>query len=230
MKQLLIFQRAYGALGRCGRVTVLGVTLASAGPLHAELTWESTTQLIQLEAEQTDGTVTYRFANNTSRDITIVDVRVSCECTEARLDKQIVRPNERGELTLKYHHAEAALRLTRTATVRTSDDLAGSTTLSLDVVAKPRLVTFRPQALIWVRGPSLETKVVKINLKNDEGLELAAIETSSNSFALEKHRSKDGIEVRITPIKRDPIDASLTVTVNRGTRPPLRHSIPLLIR
>lgn len=66
---------------------------------------------------------TFNVLNNGSEDVTIDEVLTSCSCTTAEIDKKLLRPGERGTLTVVFdpnYHYEDDGRFFRTATIKSN--------------------------------------------------------------------------------------------------------------
>jgi hypothetical protein len=50
-----------------------------------------------------DGTCTFKFTNKLSEPLLLSNVRASCGCTTPQWTKEPVKPNETGEITVKYN-------------------------------------------------------------------------------------------------------------------------------
>lgn len=50
-----------------------------------------------------DGTCIFKFTNKLSEPLVLSNVRASCGCTTPQWTKEPVKPNESGEITVKYN-------------------------------------------------------------------------------------------------------------------------------
>ena len=66
---------------------------------------------------------TFNVFNNGSEDVVIDEVLTSCSCTTAKIDKKLLRPGERGALTVIFdpnYHFEDDGRFFRTVTIKSN--------------------------------------------------------------------------------------------------------------
>ena len=81
----------------------LCLAIACAGPARAALTWETTAA--DLHPVLTDKTAVahFKYKNTGDKPVKITSVHPSCGCTTAALAKDVVAPNESGEITATFN-------------------------------------------------------------------------------------------------------------------------------
>ena len=84
---------------------ILLVLLGLVTPVFAQLKWDQPQQKLSVKPGEKAVTANYRFTNNGTSPVTIVDVRPSCGCTTATLAKKTYAPGESGEIDAKLNFA-----------------------------------------------------------------------------------------------------------------------------
>jgi hypothetical protein len=137
------------------RIVVFGLAIAIAtccssacapsGPASAppKIVFQETTYDFGRAAQGTKVTHTYAFRNGGNLDLSIDNVRASCDCTVAALSARVIPPGGDGTIEATFDTAHDIGRKTRTITVYSNDPAHPVTTLSLigsidaDVAADP---------------------------------------------------------------------------------------------
>src|SRR6202007_656266 len=84
---------------------ILLLFLGSVTPIFAQLKWDQPQQKLSVKPGEKAVTAKYRFTNNSTSPVTIVDVRPSCGCTTATLAKKTYAPGESGEIDATFSFA-----------------------------------------------------------------------------------------------------------------------------
>jgi len=101
---------------------------ASAPP---KIVFQDTTYDFGRAAQGTKVTHTYTFQNGGNLDLSIDNVRASCDCTVAALSARVVPPGGDGAIDASFDTAHDSGHKTRTITVYSNDPVHPVTTLSL---------------------------------------------------------------------------------------------------
>ena len=135
----------------------------------------------------------FPFRNAGESAITITEVKSSCGCTTARLDKKIYAPGESGEITGRF--TIGSRQGAQRKTIRlTTDSVAQPQVLLTVEVDIPKLLTIRPGMVLWRKGGDPEIKTIRLEPNGEIGVEVAGVELESEVFSLVPVATGDGAE------------------------------------
>ena len=135
---------------------ILMVFCLSAGKETGLVFEEKVLDLSKQQRQRLTGIFT--FINTSSQDITIKKVRTSCGCMQARSDKKVYKPNERGIITVSILNPKFSLRkhiIISYGSVKKGMTLAITVKRKLQPV---RLKTLNPQAVCPYMGLKIANK------------------------------------------------------------------------
>ncbi len=153
-----------------------GLTLSDAA-----LTWESTLYQHTATVDEDHAVATFPFQNTGNTPVQILEVRPSCGCTVAQLEKRIYQPGESGEIELKFTYGARTGLQNVNVSVLTSNRTI-PINLSLEVMI-PVLVELTPRILYWRQGESMEPRTVRVTLHAESGLELVEVKSGNSAFS-----------------------------------------------
>jgi hypothetical protein len=124
----------------------LCLVIAFAGPAHAALTWETTAA--DLHPTLTDKTAVahFKYKNTGDKPVKITSVHPSCGCTTAALAKDVVAPNESGEIVATFNIGDRWGVQNKTISVMTDEDQGQTTVLKLTATI-PRVLEIARRTL-----------------------------------------------------------------------------------
>lgn len=126
----------------------------------------------------------FPFVNEGEATVTITEVKSSCGCTTAELEKKVYEPGEKGEITGVFRIG-ARQGLQRKTVRVTTDDVAQPEILLTIEVDIPKLVSIEPGMVLWKKGAEPDLKSVKIVPNQDLGVEVTEVTLNSDDFVLE---------------------------------------------
>src|SRR5690606_30115965 len=142
---------------------------------------------------------TFHFQNTGTTPVQILEVRPSCGCIVAQLEKQVYQPGESGEIDLKFPYGSRTGLQNVNVNVRTSES-STPTNLRMEVMI-PVLVELTPRILYWRQGEPMEPRTVKVSLNAESGIEIVEVRPGNGAFS---HKLVSGSEpgehiLEITP-------------------------------
>jgi hypothetical protein len=181
-------------------------------------------------SDERDVETKFKFSNNGTADLEIVDLKGSCGCTVPQLAKKVYKPGEGGEITVRYNPHNRRGKQQTSVTVTTNVPDKASLTLSVQSEVKPTVTTEPQVASVGQieRGKGGTAKLMITSRKLD--LELTQItpnDTKVNAVIGAKIETEiEGekvvqfpIEVQISPTAAvGPIQTQCTVRTNDPAR------------
>jgi hypothetical protein len=158
------------------RCLLLLAFLIGAAPAFAQLKWEKPWQEFHRTPDDDHVETKFSFRNVGSAPVTIRNVKTSCGCTTARLDKKIYAPGENGEVVARFSFGERKGAHRKMVTV-TSDD-GTRQELNLVVIIHP-VLEITPALVFWRVGQPAEPKLVQLTAEAGTNARVKSV-TSSN--------------------------------------------------
>ena len=184
-----------------------------AGSAHAALTWETTTA--DLHPTLTDKTAVahFKYKNTGDKPVKITSVHPSCGCTTAALAKDVVGPNESGEITATFNIGGRVGVQNKTITVTTDADASQPTILKLTATI-PRLLEIQPMFIYWSANDLLKPKTITAKVGGDFPVTKLNVTTTDKSIVTEVRSENDAKEFQIVVKPQEagrPINAALKI-------------------
>ena len=177
----------------------------SATQLFASLSFEKV--VIEDVIAPGDKSYSFEFAfENTGDDtVEISEIKTTCGCTTAKLDKMSYAPSESGVITGTFSVGSRQGMQEKKVRVMTKDLAQPEIQLALKLDI-PQLVTMKPGLLLWRVGTEPEAKTLTISPNGDLGAEIVSVECQSPDFAVEALPKVEGsgeYEVVVAPLKTE---------------------------
>ncbi len=153
-------------------------SLLSAASSHAGLVWDEPLQQYQRTPDDRAMEAHFTFKNTGATPVTIKQLRSSCGCTTARLDKKTYAPGESGEVLARFVFGDRKGLHRKTVEVRTDDKAAEPVILDLRVLIHDPL-TITPALVWWKRGDAAGAKTVQLTATSEQTVRVKSV-TSSN--------------------------------------------------
>ena len=191
----------------------LGLVIAFAGPAHAALTWETTAA--DLHPTLTDKTTVahFKYKNTGDKPVKITSVHPSCGCTTAALAKDVVAPNESGEIVATFNIGDRWGVQNKTISVMTDEDQGQTTVLKLTATI-PRVLEIAPAFIYWSANDVLKPKTITAKVGGDFPVTKLKVTSTDKSLATEVVPDLKAKEFRliVTPQEAGrPISATLKI-------------------
>jgi hypothetical protein len=174
--------------------------LASYGDAFAEIHWDKPVQEFHRSPQDRSIVAKYAFKNTGTSAVTIDNIRTSCGCTSADLEKRTYGPGESGEVTVKFTFGSRVGPQRKTIRVFTSDNEKEPTVLDLRVYIE-EAVTVTPSLVFWRVGEPATAKAVQITTQPSPAVKIKGVRTSDPSITakLEPINPGESYKVTITP-------------------------------
>ncbi|MBV8215979.1 MAG: DUF1573 domain-containing protein [Verrucomicrobia bacterium] len=180
--------------------SILLLFLGSVTPIFAQLKWDQPQQKLSAKPGDKAVSAKYRFTNQGTSPVTIVDVRPSCGCTTATLAKKVFAPGESGEIDARFNFAGHTGHQEKWIYVTTN--LAGTEpmllTLAVDI---PPEITIEPDFVMWRIGDPLTPKTIRVVVPDGFPTKIVAVQTDNPAIQVELQEVRVGKqwELKVTP-------------------------------
>jgi hypothetical protein len=194
-------------------LAIVSLILPLGASAPAALTWENTEADLHPALTDKEAVAHFKYKNTGEKPVKIMSVHPSCGCTTAALTKDVVAPNESGEITATFHLGDRFAVQTKTITVATDDQVDAPTILRLKATI-PRLLEITPMFVYWAPGQPLEPKTITAKLGADFPVTKLTVTSTDPAVATEvvpvpKEKS---FRIVVTPKQSGrPINAALKI-------------------
>ncbi|MEO6970695.1 MAG: DUF1573 domain-containing protein [Chthoniobacterales bacterium] len=187
-------------------LALLGLLLVLPMAAPGALVWENTSADLHPSLADKDAVAHFKYKNTGDKPIKIVSVHPSCGCTTAALAKDVVEPNESGEITATFHIGDRSGVQNKTISVMTDDQPGQNTVLKLQATI-PQLLQVAPTFLFWAANNGLEPKTIVVTVGPDFPVTKLKVTATDKSITT---------QVKPGPGERD---FSIVVTPTESGRP-----------
>lgn len=191
----------------------LSLLIFPAAPARASLTWETTSADLHPSLSDKTAVVHFKYKNTGDKQVTITSVHSSCGCTTAALAKNVVEPEEEGEITATFNIGDRSGVQNKTITVQTDDTTNPSTILKLTATI-PSLLEIQPIFVYWSENDLLKPKTITATVEGDFPVTKLKVTSTDKSIATEvvPNKEKKEFQIVVTPQEVGrPINASLKI-------------------
>jgi hypothetical protein len=204
---------------------IVFLLLALATPVFGQLKWENPEQTVTAKPQDKVLVTKFRFTNAGTAPVKITDLRPSCGCTTAVLEKKEYAPGESGEIEARFKfngrvgHQEKWI-------VVTTDWVPPAPTVLRFTVNIPEGITILPEIVFWRVGDQLKPKTVRIAVPDDIPAKVVSVQADNATVKLELHEIRPGkeLEVKVTPTTTSqPESATLLIRTDYPPENPATH-------
>lgn len=191
---------------------VVGLLFAVQSLAHGALTWDTKSADLHPTLSDKEAIAHYKYKNTGDKPVKISSVRASCGCTTAALAKDVVAPNETGEITATFTIGNRIGVQKKTITVVT-DDQPEPTLLTLTATI-PQLLEVQPTFLFWSVNDTLEPKTITVTVGQDFPVKKLNVTSTDKSIKTEvgPGPSDKAFKISVTPTESGrPINAVLKI-------------------
>lgn len=191
---------------------VIGLFLSFQGA-HGALVWESTDADLHPSLSDKQAVAHFKYKNTGDKPVKITSVHPSCGCTTAALAKDVVGPDESGEITATFNIGDRSGVQSKTITVTTDDQPQKPTILKLKATI-PQLLQISPVFIYWSAGDVLDPKTITVTVGQDFPVTKLTVTSTDKSIATEVAPGPEERTFRIivTPTESGrPINAALKI-------------------
>jgi hypothetical protein len=197
------------------RVNLLSLLLllSLAIPASAALTWENKEADLHPSLGDKTAVAHFKYKNTGDKPVKITSVHASCGCTTAALAKDVVAPNESGEITATFNIGGRSGVQVKTITVTTDDQPDQPTILKMTTTI-PQLLEVKPIFLFWSANDVLNPKTITVDVGGDFPVTKLNVTSTDKSISTEVQPVPDKKEFKIVVKPTEagrPINASLKI-------------------
>jgi hypothetical protein len=177
------------------------VMMAAASQARAELLWQSVRVEGTAAADQKIYHASFPFRNVGAYPVAIAEVRTSCGCTTATLDKKTFAPGEQGRIEVNFDLGERIGRQEKEVQILSDDKPNAPTVLTL-VVRIPEMFSVEPRLLIWKKADTTTpTKAAVIEAVRPGTLKVLSATPEGSAFyvAIREQIAHQSYSIVLTP-------------------------------
>lgn len=194
------------------RRLIATLTLAAlASPAcFAGLTWENPEVMLDLDSSMVGGDAVFRFKNEGTTPVKILNIKPGCGCTVPVLEKAEYAPGASGSFSVKFTTGERRGAYHVPIHVQLDD----GTTSELVLVAQIReLVKYFPPNIAWAKGEKRAPKDIEFHWSATDDVKITALRSINPSIKAELVADHDwnGARMRLTPTGDDVTGTSVVV-------------------
>jgi hypothetical protein len=198
-------------------------TLATSG--FGQLKWENTEQTFTAKPLDKVIVARFRFTNIGNTSLKITDLRPSCGCTTAALQKKEYGPGESGEIEARFKFDGRVGHQEKWIVVST-DWVPPQPTILRMTVNIPEVITIQPELVIWRVGEQPKPKTIRVAIPADIPAKIVSIQPDNPAVKLELREVRPGkeLEVKVTPANTSgPENATLLIRTDYPPENPATH-------
>ena len=192
---------------------VIGLLLFLQSVAQGALVWESRDADLKPSLADKEAVAHYKYKNTGDKPVKITSVHASCGCTTAALAKDVVGPNESGEITATFTIGNRTGVQTKTITVVTDDQPEEPTVLKLKATI-PQLLQIAPTFLFWSANDVLDPKTITITVGPEFPVSKLKVTATDKAIATEvaSGPGEKTFRIIVTPTESGrPVNAALKI-------------------
>ena len=198
---------------------LLGVVVISAcATAQAQLKWEKQEIELHPKAGDAEAIAKFKYENTGKTPIKIKSAKSSCGCTVASLQKDVVEPGEKGEVTATFHIGGRTGVQSKAVTVETDDPAQPVTNLLLKAVIE-QPVEVQPAFVYWQIGEQPKPKTVKVKAAKDVTITKLDVTSSSPEFTTKVEKGSTPGEFNINVQPKDTAQQATAVLTIKSDLP-----------
>jgi hypothetical protein len=176
------------------------IFLGALASAQAQLTWEKTEIELNPKAGDQEAVANFRYQNKTDKPIRIKSTRSSCGCTVASLQKDVVEPGEKGEVTATFKIGGRTGPQQKVVTVETDDAAQPVTNLILKANIA-QAIEVQPPLVMWQQGEAASAKIITVKAAKDVPITKLDVQSSTPDFSadVEKGSAPGEFKIKVQP-------------------------------
>lgn len=186
-------------------ITAIALSATLAMPLASFGNLDFASDKIVRNAELTDESVeaVFTFTNTGKRTVKITEVKSSCGCTVADLEKYVYAPGESGTIKATFNIGSRMGTQYKTIAVKTDNPEQPTKTISLQVEI-PVAVKIFPRLLFWRQGDGYQPKSFTVEAGHESVLGIRRFASmNSGTFSMDVDEIEEGKQWRVTVTPRE---------------------------
>jgi len=197
----------------CTLSAIAGLLLVLPAAVHGALDWESMSADLHPSLTDKEAVAHFKYKNTGDKPVKIVSVHPSCGCTTAALAKDVVEPNESGEITATFRIGNRSGVQEKSISVVTDDQPGKVTVLRLKATI-PQLLEISPTFIYWSANDVLEAKKIIVTVGADFPVTKLNVTSTDKSIATQVKGGpgERDFTIVVTPTESGrPINAALKI-------------------
>lgn len=136
--------------------------------------------------------LSFAFENTGKADLEIIEVKPSCGCTSADLEKKVYKPGEKGSIPITFDSARFDGMVTKTVTVKTNDEKNPTKSIRLkgriiqEISISPNYLT-----LVNIKRGEMVERSIEVSTERMAKLEVTDVKSNLDFIELETVRKDD---------------------------------------
>jgi hypothetical protein len=206
-------------------------TLVCAHTALAQLSWESRQLDFRPDVNTPKVDAEFQFMNLGQTPVTIREVKTSCGCTTAALDKKLYQPGEKGSIKAIFTIGDRVGLQQKQVMVQT--DSAEEPLVQLTIRAFiPELLKWEPKTVHWELNEQTMSKAVPISTGTEQPMNILGVRSTDDRIFAKLKAVEPGrkYEVSIAPsVTAGPLRATVWVETDYPPDRPKIYQIPVEI-
>ncbi len=209
----------------------VALILGFTQPGWGMLAWEATEATLNPGPLEESVSASFKFKNTGDKSVEISDVKSSCGCTAAQLDKKIYAPGESGEVTAILNIGSRQGLQVTAITVTTNDGEKPVTLIMKTLI--PEMIKIRPTVVWWPRGAAPDPKAINIHVQQEYLVRVVGVESGGEGFDVRLEEVVAGRHYRInlTPTSTaEPATVHLNIKTDSPKDKPRTYEAHVLVK
>src|SRR5438132_3620150 len=195
---------------------------------RAELKWEQNTIELHPAIGDKQAVAHFKYQNTGTTPVHFKSVKASCGCTTTQSQKEVVNPDEKGEITATFNIGDRTGQQMKTVTVQTDDPNPTQATTILTLKATIlQSLEIKPTFVYWQSGEQPKPKKISIKASKDFPAKNITVKSNSPVFESKIEPGKAGEwTIEVTPKDTShPTGTSLLVQTDYPKESPKSFSV-----
>ncbi len=170
---------------------------------YGQLDWKTTQITHRAGALDQEAIGVFEFTNIGDSSVTITEVKPSCGCTAAALEKKTFAPGESGKIEASFKFGSRQGLQSNTILITTDAD-EQPTILTLKTLI-PTLLDIKPGFVYWKAGDAPDAKTVTLTFGIDEDVHITEVKSAHSNIEtfLKETEKKGEYQLVILPLTTD---------------------------
>lgn len=199
---------------------------------QGQLSWSTRQIDFHPTIEQSSVQADFEFANVGNSVVNIRDVKTSCGCTTAAMDKRSYDPGEKGKISVVFNIGER-IGFQQKQIMVTTDSLEEPTAQLTIRAFIPELIRMEPRAVIWPVNSEAAPRVIHLTTGTEQPIKVLGVRASDDRlFAkLKSIRAGRSYDIELTvSATAEPLRGSVRIDTDYPPSHPRVYTLPVEIQ
>lgn len=180
---------------------ILALSLSSVHESLAELSWDARQFDFHPSVTDQKADAEFAFTNIGQSDVTLVEVKTSCGCTTAALDKKTYGPGEKGTIKATFTFGDRVGLQQKQVMVRTDSPEDPLVQLTMRAFI-PELLKWAPKVVRWELNGKPIPQAVQVTTGTEQPMHILGVRTSDDRVFAKLKSIEPGrkYEIAVTPM------------------------------